>query len=259
MHVLPLTRCGKDGHVLVRSIEVELQIAAALKLDPAVLRQRVRVTNRENPTFLKEETLVYLLREHHRAGDVALCHELAAVLLERCTPQASKYLWSLGQLEFESAHSDLISVVFEMILDLDSDRGDFLQVRFGLKLKQLAIDTFRRYDRIAEECAAQVPWSSVAGYAESEEDDVLLVSLPHEMRAPSQEQLRHIQAKEALQQIPEPQRTAFILFHHTGWPIRSKDPSTPTISKYFRKTPKTIYNWLKAAEQTLERWRGDQP
>src|SRR4051794_12528450 len=120
MHVRALTRHGKDGHVLTRSPEVDAQIARALGLDSVMLRQRLAVTDREHSEYLKEETLTYLLREYHRTGDHELRGELAAALLQRCAPQAQKYLGKLDEPEFESAYADLVSDVFEMILDLDS-------------------------------------------------------------------------------------------------------------------------------------------
>lgn len=259
MEVRPLTRRTIDGNVLTRSAEVEAQIAQALRLEPLELQRRMGVADREDSDYLKEETLVYLIRETRRQGNADFCRRGTEALLQRCVPQARKYLGALGEQEFDQAFSDLTTQVLEMILDLASDKGDFLQVRFGRKLKLLAIDVFRRYiDQINEDTEKLVPWSSIAGNDDQgEEDERRRVQLPPEMRSPDPMKDRKLLAKEALRQIPEPQRTAFILFHYDGWPIESKDTHCPSISRQFGRTPRMIHNWLKMAEEILERWRGE--
>ncbi len=128
-------------------------------------------------------------------------------------------LAQLNEQQFESAYSDLIVQLFELILDLESDKGDFVQVRFGLKFKLLAIDTFRRcVARINEDGASLVFWSSVAGYDGQDEEDSRRTLLPDEMRAPTAKYDRSELANEGLLHIPEPQCTAFILIHFDGCP-----------------------------------------
>ena len=63
--------------------------------------------------------------------------------------------------------------------------------------------------------------------------------------------------KEGLNILKEPYRTVFILYYYEDWPIESKDPSKMTISKHFKKTEKTIRNWLKEAREQLRRWRDE--
>jgi hypothetical protein len=259
MEVRPLTRRTTDGNVLTRSAEVEAQITQVLRLEPLELQRRLGVADREDSAYLKEETVVYLIRETHRQGNATLCGKGAEPLLRQCVPQAEKYLRALGEQQFEKAFADLTDQVFELILDLESDKGDFLQVRFGLKLKQLAIDVFRRHkDQINEESAKLTPWSSIAGHDDQrDEDESRRVQLPPEMRFPDSSTDRKLLAQEALRLIPEPQRTAFILFHYDGWPIESKDAHCPTISRQFGRTPRTIHNWLRMADEILERWRAE--
>ena len=62
--------------------------------------------------------------------------------------------------------------------------------------------------------------------------------------------------KAGLSSIPDSRhRTAFILCHYEGWPIKSDDPSEVTISTYFDVTPRTIQNWLVVAEKSLIKYR----
>jgi len=51
----------------------------------------------------------------------------------------------------------------------------------------------------------------------------------------------------------------FVLRHYEGWPIEDKDPSVPTISRHFQRTPRTIRNWMREAENVLAAWRGGYP
>ena len=65
----PLTRNNKDGVVYQRSPQVDKQIKSALGLDPKELVRRSSMKERKSPDFLKEETLVYLIRHFLEAGN----------------------------------------------------------------------------------------------------------------------------------------------------------------------------------------------
>lgn len=259
MHVRPLTHRGADGHVYTRPPEVEAQIVNTLGLEWQELGRRASVTDREHADYLKDETIVYLLRESYRADDLKLGDIFAGALSQRCFPYARKHFRSFVVKEdFDDAHAELRNTVIEMILELESDRGDFLQVRFGRKLRLLAIDIFKRRAPLINEIKDQVFLSSVAGYDGSDNDEERRHPLPSELRAVDDGSERRRQADEALQRLPEPQRTAFILKHYDDWPIQSKKPGTPSISAVFGVDPRTIHNWLTAAEKALETWRGQQ-
>src|SRR5918911_287585 len=70
MHVRPLTHRGTDGCVLTRPPEVEAQIVSTLGLDRQELRRRAAIVDQAHPDYLKDETVVYLLRESYRADDL---------------------------------------------------------------------------------------------------------------------------------------------------------------------------------------------
>src|SRR4051794_8512832 len=128
MQIRRLTRRTTDGRAYTRSSKVEAQITEALALDCPELRRRAAIADSKSPEHIKEEALVYLLRERHRISDLEMSNVLAEALLQRCIPQARKYLGALGDEQFEVAFAELIGELSELILDLDSDRGDFLQV-----------------------------------------------------------------------------------------------------------------------------------
>ena len=121
-----------DGEVYQRQAVVDSQIQEALSLEPEDLRRRLDVADKVSPDFLKEESLVYLIRHYHREKNTQRVDELSECLLTRCAISIDSWLGSLGSNWREDANADVVAELFDRILDLDSDRGDFLQVVFGL-------------------------------------------------------------------------------------------------------------------------------
>ena len=264
MRVHPLTRRRSDGVPLLRSPQVEAQIVAALALLTEELIQRAALTDRQAAGYLQEETLVYLIRTFHSLGDSWVVNALSDALLRRCAQLMYKKLRALGKSEAEEAYGEIVCQLFERILDLDTGRGDFLQVRFWVALQRLTIDVFRRHmARINEEQRTLVPLSKLAGHdleRDSDESDPQHTgSIPMTaLLAPEAPIERRVLGNDGLNAIEVPYRTAFILYHDYGWKIESNDSHEPTLSKHFNKTPRTIHNWLTSAEKTLKEWRGEQ-
>ena len=210
----------------------------------------------KSPSFLKEESLVYLIRYHHGAGNRELVNDLAECLLKRCATWIDGKLSGLRTDLREDGNSGAVAEVFDRILDLTDDRGDFLQVRFWMGIERITVDAFRKQasqfdtessgdydqatiDHLTQQGAVVVPTASAGRPVESEAIDNVLIEA-------------------ALHQLEEPIRSAYLLSHLKDWPIEDKDPAVQTISQHFRKTPRTIRNWLSKADGILEAWRGEQ-
>ncbi len=252
----PLTRRNADGQVYQRLAVVDRQISEALGLDDEGLRSRLEVRDEGSPIFLKEEALVYLIRHHHGAGNREFVNYLAECLLKRCATWIDSKLSGLRTDLREDGNLGVVAEIFDRILDLTNDRGDFLQVRFWMGIERITVDVFRKqvnqfdtessgdYDQatiddLAQRGAVVVPTASPGRPVESEAVDKVLIEA-------------------ALHQLEEPIRTAYLLRYHKGWPIEDKDPAIQTISQHFGKTPRTIRNWLSKADKILEAWRGEQ-
>lgn len=242
----PLTRRNADGQVYRRLPEVEAQLVAALRLEPRQLLERAATSDPAAPGYLCEEALVYLLREAHGLGERETATALAEALVRRATPTIRARLRALGRGRLEEACADVVEELFVRILDLDSDRGDFLQVRFGVVLKRLCIDVFGRYVHQPREQPLAV------GEPGEDEDD------PLELAEPSLPLDERVLLQEALARLDEPYRSAFVLRYYEDWPVEDRDPSVPTLSRHFGVTPRTIRNWLRRAHETLQRWRGEE-
>jgi len=246
----PLTRRNAEGTLYTRSPEVERQIAHALRLTPTAVITQAQLDDQGAADYLREEAIVYLIRAAQRRAHRAMVDALFTVLLRRCERLFRRRLGSLGAQTFDDAYSECVSALADDILDLDSDRGDFYQVRFWTALQRRAVSAFGR---------------SAKGRERTEYTTPLLEEQPDDDDSPNKgailadttiSALDRAEYREGLNSIKEPYRTVFVLRHYHGWPTEDADPAVPTISRYFNKTPRTIRNYLRQADDALLAWRG---
>ena len=252
----PLTRRNTDGQVYQRLAVVDRQINEALGLGDGELRNRLEVRVEESPAFLKEESLVYLIRHHHGAGNRDLVNDLAECLLKRCATRIDGKLSGLRTDLREDGNSAVVAEVFGRILDLTDDLGDFLQVRFWMGIERITVDVFRKQ-------VSQFDTESSGDYDQATIDDLTqrgAVAVPTASagRPVESEAIDNVLIEAALHQLEEPIRSAYLLRHLKDWQIEDQDPAIQTISRHFGKTPRTIRNWLSKADEILEAWRGEQ-
>ena len=258
VQVQPLTHCNSAGEVYQCTAAVHVQIEAGLTLTSSQLVERARIADHHSPDYFREECLVYLIREFRRRGDERIVNDLSEILISRCRNMIYGRLQALGLKSIDDASSDVILDLFAPIVDLRSDRGDFLQVRFGLALQKLIIGVYNLHVRRIKATQNTVPLSSIAGY-ESEGDDDVRNSVPlNDVADLSISMEQRMLYQEGLSSLKEPYRTAFILRHYEGWQIDAKDSSVPTLSRYFKKSRRTLQTWLTHAEEMLEHWREGQ-
>jgi len=259
----PLTRTNAAGEIYQRPAVVDKQIQEALRLDSEELRRRLEVTDEVSPDFLKEESLVYLIRHYHKAEDQRSVKELSDFLLSRCATYINGQLYSLGDDAAKEGYLDVVAQLFSRIFDLGSNRGDFLQVRFWIVLKRLTVQVFRKQSKQLKLGLNCFPLTSLEGYngedtdAETRRGGMLAPAIVTS-RSIESEVIEKDLIQAALSQLKEPLRSAYLLRHYEEWPIEDQDPTVRTISRHFNKTPRTIRNWLARAEECLAAWRGDQ-
>lgn len=248
--VQPLTHCNDEGVLYTRTPEVEHQIARALRLTPTEVITQAQHDDQDAGDYLREETIVYLIRAAHQRADRIMVDALFTVLLRRCERLFKRQLGSLGVQMFEDAYGDCVSALAERILDLDSDRGDFFQVRFWPALKRRAVSAFGRSAKGQQRTDYTVP------LADEQQDDDDAVSQGTALTDATLSAIDRIEYHDGLNSIEEPYRTVFVLRYYHGWPTEDDDPTVPTISRYFNKTPRTIRNYLRRADDALVAWRG---
>ena len=257
--VLPLTKSSKDGKPYERSREVETQILSCLPLPPDLVVEQARLRDYRAASFLSEECLIYLIREYHRQNAEEIVWSLLEILFRRCSRFIERMLQSLNAPLAEEAYEEVIGNLLDEALDLGSDRGDFMQVRFWVVLKRITISTYGRFRSHQSFVKKSIPLSSTGEYGIQDENDsfhdgTLKREIPDQ--SPSPEDFAMYQ--EVLHGLGEPYRTAYVLQRFHGWPIESKDPDEPTISRHFGKTPRTIRNWLASIDEKLQPLRTEK-
>lgn len=274
MHVRSLTRQNRQGEVYQRTEAVEKQIRFALDLEPAAVIEAAQIRDYRARNYLQEECLVYLVREYKSRGERGVVEKLSEILLQRCAKYVNDGVRNLRSetgdhsRTVEHAFRDVVEELFKQILDLDSDKGDFLQVRFWVVVDKLRIGAFNRYLENLNRAKAAVAWDSVAGYGQSAEEGEgrkggkhrgADSKPPQEAGLSAEERLAYLDtAREVLDYLDEPYRTAFVLRHYYDWPIESEDERLPSISRYFGKTSRTIGDWLKRAREAIESRKGEK-
>jgi DNA-directed RNA polymerase specialized sigma24 family protein len=253
--IRPLTRVSeKTGEVYRREADVEQQIAELSAMSLPDLLIRVDTAGRDDAGHVKEEALVYLIRENYMRGQRRTVEELSAVLLTRCEGHIRSMLYGLSAEHLEEAEDEVVENLFERILDRTSDRGDFLQVRFWTFLTRLATDASRKHLTLMKKTARDVApeWIHGAEPADEPQGDTHYVA---PVAAGGLNMEERVLLNEALASLDEPYRTLVVLRHYYDWPIEGDDPDVPTISGYFGRTPRTIRNWMNTAQDRLRAWR----
>ena len=258
----PLTRTNKSGKKYKRLPEVDNQIRTALDLDPKELVPQATVWDKSSPDFLKEEALVYLIRHYHRENDRRTVNDLTEVLLGRCAGWIESRLRILGDEAVGEGYGDVVERLFTQILDLDGNRGDFLQVRFWRALKGFTARVFGEQLKQQKKRQNSSPLSSLTGYDNEDSDAAghewkVKPSDSATCRSAESQATDNIFIRQAMSQLEEPFRSAYLLRHYDNWPIEHQDPAVRTISQRFGKTPRTIRNWLTKADKQLSTWLGD--
>ena len=243
----PLTRRNSEGELYARLPEVESQIEAALLLEGPSLLEKARINNKDSKDFLKEECLVYMIRHYHALEEPKMVSDLFQVLLSRCTGSIQTHLASLDH-RADDAFREVIVELTDQVLDLESDRGDYFQVRFGLGLKRLTISEFAKQKR--EKKKEEIAFS-LDEQREGPDGEETAIEIQNESLSPESIAM----CKEGLGVLTYPYNEVFILRHYSGWPIDSTNPDKVTLSSRFKVTPRTIRNWLKEAEEILKKWR----
>jgi hypothetical protein len=239
--------------LLTRLPETDAAIRNTLGLDWSDFLERMKISDQKDPRFIKEEVLVFLLRAGIAGGAQAAADEISRMIFKRVEKQIEKYARTsffegkIDKLYIEEAVGDMLGDLFIKISDIDSDKGDFAQIRFGMFLKTLCFDRLKTYKRRSRKDDQSLFLDEI------DPETNQPTELEDESFSLSEEEKQSL--KNGLMILPEPHRTAFVLRHYEGLQIESNDPDEWTISSHFSKTSRTVRNWLKHCEELLGEWR----
>jgi len=252
IEVEPLTRTTRAGKVLKRRLEVEEQIKEVLGLDLEELEPRLSERDYRAVDFIKPEVIVYLIRRALKMGDDDVVNRLSTALIGQITRTIEGKVRVLSPHLREDSHSEIIVHIFEAVINLATDTGDYAQVSFGDWLDKRAADIMRKWWKFEKE--GQVTDS----LTREEHDDTSEENDPADRDFRPGELAREeypVLIDAALSALDENERGAFLLRHLWEWEIENADPTVPTISRRFGVTAKTIRNWLNSADKKIKTWR----
>ncbi len=250
--VRPLTRRYVDtGAPYERLPEVEAQVRHVLALEGTALAAELR-HDYKSPAHIKDETLCYLIRERVRADRHEEASAVTEVLLRRVAGMIRQRVVSGGvdERHREDCEGEIVSQLLTELYDVETDRGDFAQVRFGLYFKRLSYLVIHNFRQL-QQCERQA--ESVISTQDDRAEEIDLLDTLAEERALSAEE--RVLLRDALARLPDTLRAPFLLRYFDGWQIESDSPTEPSISRRLNVTPRTVRNRLRDAEAILRRWR----
>ena len=251
----PLTRRDVNGESYRRSFEVEAQILEALRLEQSILIGRVAIMDYNAPEYFKEEAIVYLIRKFIADRETDLVNDLMSHLIQRIAVSVHCQISKMLHREYyiDECYQDVLLEVTRKITDLTIDCNDFAQVRFQKWLERITSNAIRPYFKEQKQDKNREPeiemLENLPSSSSSAEDDLILAET---------QSLDLKKAQALLDELSEDVRNAYLLRHRDGLEIENQNSSIMTISKHFNCSPRTIRNWLRAAEDELQKARGDQ-
>lgn len=258
MLAIPLTRTKKSGEPYRRPPDVEAQLETLLRASVAEQLTSAVATDSRAPEYLKDECLVYLIREAALAEDAERYSTLMTSLLKRCTRGIERKLRALGVADDDVAdvYGEIILAMMSAILAADGS-GEFYQVRFRRALRFQLLKTYDWYALRQRRAKREQPLDSLEGATdEGDEAAGTLAEVLESTDTVAEDAERRMFTSQALDAIRDPRhREAFVLHHFYDWPIEAIDPREPSISQRFDRTPRMVRNWLRTADRELAAWR----
>ncbi|HLK57315.1 MAG TPA: sigma-70 family RNA polymerase sigma factor [Chthonomonadaceae bacterium] len=233
----PLQTAGRS-----READVEQQIGVLLSLSSAELKRRAQTPDRAAAGFVKEETLVYMLREKARGGDMHTAGDLAELLVKRCSPFVHKHIaaWKLrSSSHAEECAFDVFSRLMQDLFDLGAG-SEFWEVRFWVCLKRRILNCVQKYQSVDRHEFQPDPLDDGKG----RQTDVMETWADTRRLTPQE----RMEIREALALLPDKERLTFVLWHYEEW-------TQEEIARHLQISDRAVRYRLERAEERLAAWR----
>ncbi len=257
--VRPLTRTRRDNGLLyTREKEVEAQVRMLSQLPGRLRRERLldlrqRTIAWEDDGRLREETLVYFIRECALRGEPDTAWHLIETLVERVSAHVQRRLarWRLTPDDAEDCTRDLFASLCEALFDT-STTAEFWEVRFWVCLDRRLWNLIEKRQHAAD--TELNPGDQESDPDNEKDADRLIAQLVDS--GPKPEELA--EWSEAREILNDNEWMAVYLVYHLGIPEESEDPNRQTAAKIMGVTGRSVRNYLKRAKTKLMEWyRGE--
>jgi RNA polymerase sigma factor (sigma-70 family) len=227
-----------------RTHEVEAQIRWIQSMAFTEASRRIAERDASGVPLIKEEALVYLLRDYQRRGCAREAGKVAQTLLERSAPRIARWV-QRGLPGAAAVHCEqcIEEIQNQMWIALQSDSAgcEFWEIAFWMCLKRRTMNCLDQSRKVA---FVEVHPTLIS--EESDQETSLMDLMPD--RSIEDLQAR-IEMQEALNRLPADQRQALHLFYREQW-------SQQQIAEQFGVADRTIRNWLTAALKSLRSYYG---
>jgi DNA-directed RNA polymerase specialized sigma24 family protein len=252
--VRPLTRTRKDdGALYVREADVDAEIRYLCGLSDRERRDRLtRRMPAGDPGRLREETLVYFLREYDRRGGGDTAWRIAETLIERTAGHIARKIarWRLTPDDEDDCARDLYAALCEALFRCEP-ASEFWEVRFWVCLDRRLWNLIEKRQAIRDGELAPGDARDEGEQGPLAEDGTAFGRIADE--APGPERL--LEYKEALGLLTENERLAVYLCHVEGLPEESDDPERVSAARLIGVTGRSVRNYLRRAEAKLRTWQ----
>lgn len=251
IRIAPLTRRNGAGVLLTRSDEVEAQILRARVIDDTCLIDHIQIRDHNHPDFIQEESLVHLIRVSHQQKRRDRVDPLLSELIRRASRKVDKTVRIfLDQHHVDECFSDVIVAIIAGVLEIESDKEDFAEVRFWPWLRAKIFGVLRTHLRQQRSNAV------TDSLSDFEQNDTSTVErLPDALVDTQLFAEERADILEVLDLFNDKERLVFLMRHCYGWPIESDDPYKISISRHCNVTSRTVRNWFEEINKKIADWR----
>jgi hypothetical protein len=246
----PLTSKTDSGEPYTRHQAVEAELRSVLPLGPAEWIK--------NKTGLKSESLVFLHRYIRRQDDDAagvLQEELSA----RTMQMGSRFIYGIYEEARDFILSEVESALAVLLLaETPSRQSEYLEIGFGQAVYRHTMDAIDRFKNtpFAHQQNTKQKGKDAADEIRRTMESVADGSAgPHENLVENQtEQLWTAWVAQALKFVTNAKhREAVILRYLEGWPVTSRDPNQPCLTRHFKISARQIQKWMDIALEQMRK------
>ena len=226
-----------------RSEEVAAQLEWLSSLSPSEMIELAQERAGGADYLIKEEAIVYLLRELNAKDEKRHVGRLLEILLKRIAPtlrRATQFIKNHSQTHCEQCVEEISSQVIFSLLD-SSSKQEFWEVKFWLCLKRSIINVVDRFRRVIDNEMHTGVYVNDSGA----EYNVIDLAPNYENEITQ----NRLEAEEALNLLPQRTLQAVRLLFEEDW-------TQVEVAAHFKVTDKTVRNWLTAAKKVLQRHYG---